>query len=170
MGAGAAPLAAGPPPPAACQPTAAAALPFPPAAACFLTTAVGRNNRAAMSELRKALAALGGHSVSSPGPHGGAADATTPRALSPGMMGAHPSWFVPPHLLRLPQLQAAAFAAHAASREACTHPSDFDRVYRFALSLQASVCGCCRWWAGSGPRAPCRVCAPQEPRPEAPLR
>lgn len=116
-----------------------------------------------MSELRKALAALGGHDhVSSPRGASPYAEATTPRALSPGMMGAHPSWYVPPHLLRLPQLQAAAFAAHAASREACTHPGDFDRVHRFALSLQV------RWWvlAGGRRRQPLLVVRTRQAMPE----
>lgn len=90
---------------------------------------------AAMAELAAALAALAGTGPSS------TASAATPKPLSPGALGAHPTWFVPPHLLRLPAVRAAAFAAHDSSIEAVNHPHEFDRVYRYGLNLQAGAGG-----------------------------
>ena len=84
-----------------------------------------------MAELAAALAALSGKA-------GTPASAATPTPLSPGALGAHTSWFVPPHLLRLPAVRTAAFTAHDCSREAVAHPTDFDKVYRYGLSLQVS--------------------------------
>ncbi|KAL4436939.1 hypothetical protein ABPG75_004078 [Micractinium tetrahymenae] len=83
-----------------------------------------------MAELAAALAALAGTGPSS------TAAAATPKPLSPAALGAHSNWFVPPHLLRLPAVRASAFAAHDCSIEAVNHPQDFDRVYRYGLSLQ----------------------------------
>ncbi|KAI7837069.1 hypothetical protein COHA_009068 [Chlorella ohadii] len=86
-----------------------------------------------MSELKAALAALAGRTA------GGtpmSEAATTPKPLTPSALSAHPSWFVPPHLLRLPAVRTAAFAAHDCSRAACANPQDFDCVYRYGLALQ----------------------------------
>lgn len=86
-----------------------------------------------MAELQAALAALSGKS-------GGIPDAaSTPKPLTPSTLGAQASWHVPPHLLRQPAIRAVAFAAHDASREACSSPDDFDRVYRYGLSLQVGI-------------------------------
>ncbi|EFN55727.1 hypothetical protein CHLNCDRAFT_134051 [Chlorella variabilis] len=84
-----------------------------------------------MAELAAALAALSG------GKAGGssASPAPTPTPISPTTL-AQPGWFIPPHLLRLPHCRASAFTAHECSREAASHPTDFERVYRYGLSLQ----------------------------------
>lgn len=99
-----------------------------------------------MAELAAALAALAGTGPAS------TASATTPKPLSPGALGAHSNWFVPPHLLRLPAVRAAAFAAHDCSIEAVNQPQDFDAVYRYGLSLQVGAACClpCQLWRAPG--------------------
>ncbi|KAI3425968.1 hypothetical protein D9Q98_007936 [Chlorella vulgaris] len=80
-----------------------------------------------MAELAAALAALAGGN--------GALAGSSPRPVSPSTL-AQPGWFVPPHLLRQPHCRAASLTAHECSREAAAQPTDFDRVYRYGLSLQ----------------------------------
>lgn len=85
-----------------------------------------------MAELAAAMAALAGK---------GSASSATPKPLSPSALGSHTNWFVPPALLRLPggPVRVAALAAHDCSLEAVNHPSDFDKVYRYGLSLQVGA-------------------------------
>ena len=82
-----------------------------------------------MAELQAALGVLASGKAIEP--------IGTPRAASsPAAAPGREGWFVPPHLLRLPAVRTWAFTAHDASREAAAHPEDFDKVYRFGLSLQ----------------------------------
>ena len=63
----------------------------------------------------------------------------------PSPSAATSSWYIPPHLLRLPALRETALHAHDWALRASRSPGDFESVYHYGLALQVGG-----WWAGAG--------------------